>query len=316
MSVSKEEISKLRQKFANDFNTLQKKFESIVNVVKLCNESSKNLKDKVAALEERIDKESCNSKTEKDFISKLKLQSDDNSEEMKEIQARIYLLEQERKNRDDSELNVQTAENYGLETECKRKIEEDIIKLLDERKENSKKIENIEHNIECLVKEQEALKNDASENKKVLENCGYQQRPPTPFKNSDSNYNCKSCDLKFHDQKNLKQHIRLKHPKRIVCSLCDLKFHESYNLEEHLIQIHGKKKSFTCNICKFGSVLRWRLTKHMQVHGKLQQRTCHFFNNDKPCPFERVGCKFAHEEAIRCKFGERCNKTMCQYKHI
>jgi hypothetical protein len=30
---------------------------------------------------------------------------------------------------------------------------------------------------------------------------------------------------------------------------------------------------------------------------------CHYFNNDKKCPFEELGCKFLHSVSQICKFG-------------
>ena len=41
---------------------------------------------------------------------------------------------------------------------------------------------------------------------------------------------------------------------------------------------------------------------------------CHYFNNDKECPFEEIGCKFKHNISPPCK-SEGCNNLLCQYRH-
>ena len=42
---------------------------------------------------------------------------------------------------------------------------------------------------------------------------------------------------------------------------------------------------------------------------------CHYFNNDKECPFETLGCMFKHQDAPQCKYSDKCLKTLCQFKH-
>ena len=41
---------------------------------------------------------------------------------------------------------------------------------------------------------------------------------------------------------------------------------------------------------------------------------CHYFNNDKDCPYDDV-CIFLHEDSEECKFGNMCERTLCMYKH-
>ena len=42
---------------------------------------------------------------------------------------------------------------------------------------------------------------------------------------------------------------------------------------------------------------------------------CHFFNNSKVCPYKLYGCKFKHSDSKNCRYGEKCKKTLCQFKH-
>ena len=58
----------------------------------------------------------------------------------------------------------------------------------------------------------------------------------------------------------------------------------------------------------------WRLSKHLSSHGT-SLKFCHYYNNDKFCPFEANGCKFAHFEAPSYKFKRRCGYNLCQFTH-
>ena len=44
-------------------------------------------------------------------------------------------------------------------------------------------------------------------------------------------------------------------------------------------------------------------------------KKCHYFNNKKKCPFEDLGCMFAHRDSEICKFDQMCSKNLCSYKH-
>ena len=61
--------------------------------------------------------------------------------------------------------------------------------------------------------------------------------------------------------------------------------------------------------------LNWRLKKHEALHTSQITRNCHYFNNNKRCPFDDLGCMFAHRESDICKFDQVCSKSLCSYKH-
>ena len=127
---------------------------------------------------------------------------------------------------------------------------------------------------------------------------------------------CKQCDAIFSQKENLKCHISTIHKRPIQCSMCTETFEDSSALEEHLLTAHKKSKRFHCGTCNMTFVLRWRLHKDLESHQKgVVTRKCHFFNNKKQCPFEKVGCKFLYEEAEDCKYAGLCSRTMCQYQH-
>ena len=85
------------------------------------------------------------------------------------------------------------------------------------------------------------------------------------------------------------------HPKTYDCKICDKTFTESWKMEEHL-EHHGMERPFKCSICEKGFYMKWRMEKHTRDH-RVDIKFCHYFNNDKPCPYDEVGCKFKHETA-------------------
>ena len=60
--------------------------------------------------------------------------------------------------------------------------------------------------------------------------------------------------------------------------------------------------------------MKWRMEKHTSDH-RVDIKFCHYFNNDKPCPYDKVGCKFKHETAPECRFNLKCTFKLCQFTH-
>ena len=60
--------------------------------------------------------------------------------------------------------------------------------------------------------------------------------------------------------------------------------------------------------------MKWRMEKHTSDH-RVDIKSCHYFNNDKPCPYDKVGCKFKHETAPECRFNLKCTFKLCQFTH-
>ena len=56
------------------------------------------------------------------------------------------------------------------------------------------------------------------------------------------------------------------------------------------------------------------MEKHMRDH-IVDIKLCHYFNNDKPCPYDEVGCKFKHETAPECRCNLKCTFKLCQFTH-
>ena len=62
-------------------------------------------------------------------------------------------------------------------------------------------------------------------------------------------------------------------------------------------------------------MLKWRLNKHQDMHSNSITKKCHYFNNDKPCPYEKIGCMFNHVVSEKCIFGKKCLNNLCSYQH-
>ena len=85
-------------------------------------------------------------------------------------------------------------------------------------------------------------------------------------------------------------------------------------MEIHISE-HNTPKEFKCDICEKSFYLEWRLRKHLENHKDTLKVFCHYFNNEKVCPFEEIGCKFIHKDSKPCKNGGKCEKKLCQFRH-
>ena len=121
---------------------------------------------------------------------------------------------------------------------------------------------------------------------------------------------CNSCELFCESKKELLNHKTQEHSQKLKCSLCDLVFKKRSDLETHIKSKHESTENFECEHCNKKFVLKWRLNKHLRLHTQQNNIRCHYFNNNKPCPFEELGCMFEHSYSKNCKFGEKCDKTL------
>ena len=55
------------------------------------------------------------------------------------------------------------------------------------------------------------------------------------------------------------------------------------------------------DVCSNEFVLEWRLSKHQIKHRNDTQKKRHYYNNGKNCPYDEIGCMFAHEQSDMCK---------------
>ena len=51
------------------------------------------------------------------------------------------------------------------------------------------------------------------------------------------------------------------------------------------------------------------------MHKMKNAVNCHYYNNNKSCPYDDLGCMFPHKTSQQCKFGKLCSRKLCQYTH-
>ena len=126
---------------------------------------------------------------------------------------------------------------------------------------------------------------------------------------------CRKCETPAESEKELKKHIKEKHPVEVNCKVCEEVFKKNSDLEVHLKTFHGEKENHECDQCGKTFVLKWRLKKHMGIHNSAEIKGCHYFNNDKKCPYENIGCMFSHQLSGLCKYDKVCKNKLCSFQH-
>ena len=146
----------------------------------------------------------------------------------------------------------------------------------------------------------ESLKKIVNEHEKTIVLLKRSLKEEVDSKEQETHLKCKTCKNGFKSRQELKAHIKDVHNQKIHCMECGKSFEKNCELEKHLNE-HTKPKQFKCETCGKEFHKNWRMKKHQDSHGQ-NQRFCHFFNNGKVCPYEEIGCMFAHEVSPRCIF--------------
>ena len=118
-------------------------------------------------------------------------------------------------------------------------------------------------------------------------------------------FRCNKCNKKFEHRKEDSACETI-----FKCDECGKTFRNQNQLDLHEKQ-HEK---FECEECEMEYNFESLLEKHNEaVHGSMKI-FCHYFNNDKDCPFDDK-CIFAHEESPKCKYGKGCERMLCMFQH-
>jgi len=129
---------------------------------------------------------------------------------------------------------------------------------------------------------------------------------------SKSKFKCSSCSKKFEELTDLQNHKKEEGTcqANFKCEECGKTFRS-----ENQLDIHKKKHiRFECEDCECEYRYEGLLEKHNQAVHRNVKIFCHYFNNDKDCPFDDQ-CIFAHDEAPACKFGGGCERILCMFQH-
>ena len=136
-----------------------------------------------------------------------------------------------------------------------------------------------------------------------------EQELTKPKKNK---FQCIKCNLKFESTRELEKHKKSSSAcqAKFECDQCDLTYTSEMQLNRHKKK-HGE---FPCEKCDREYNFEGVLEKHIDVVHKSMKIFCHFYNNNKECPYEEQ-CIYAHEESNDCMFGNDCERIMCMFKH-
>ena len=190
-----------------------------------------------------------------------------------------------------------------------------------------KTVKELNKDVEIILEKFEMLKSDHEERINILKG-EFEERIKTlenkleifedlklPSKTeSVGKMKCRECGLSLAKLSDLKTHIIALHPKQYTCNVCAEIFDSSVTYELHL-RTHALKKNYKCETCGQMFYMKWRLQKHMKQHDMTNVKYCHFYNNNKFCRFEELGCMFRHEDAPLCNRASLCRSKMCQFKH-
>ena len=97
-------------------------------------------------------------------------------------------------------------------------------------------------------------------------------------------------------------HLKSEHAQVVKCKSCEESFERNCDLEEHIAEKHEITGNYSCDKCEKVFVLKWRRNKHREGHDKPSKK-CHYFNNKKTCPFEKLGCMYEHTYSGPCTYG-------------
>ena len=131
----------------------------------------------------------------------------------------------------------------------------------------------------------------------------------------EMNYCCNKCDSRFKHYSDLQNHVSSSHKTTDYFITCKQEFSKTAELEKDLREVHKAEKNYKCINCDSSFILKWRLKKHMKMHDQEKIKTCHYFNNNKKCPYVEIGCKFLHKTATYCKYSDKCKFELCQFRH-
>ena len=162
---------------------------------------------------------------------------------------------------------------------------------------------NVEMDIKAVEQKRVAITAQIDEQTKHVEY--FEQIRDKVIKNHQAPVATSNLPVSNTCKQSLQRHTLVAHPTEEKCPHCEQCFKTGLELERHMNENH-ETNALKCKQCKAKFFMKWRLRKHMIAHTSVKTQNCHFFNNDRICPYELIGCKFNHQFLEYCKFAEGC----------
>ena len=123
---------------------------------------------------------------------------------------------------------------------------------------------------------------------------------------------CSKCEKNSVNVKDVSkpQYYRNSVIQTVKCDHCGKVFDEQWKMTAHLRNCKQNK----CEVCDKTFKYEELKKKHMLITHENFRIYCHFYNNEKTCPYDKE-CVFLHEESQICKYGTLCERTYCMFKH-
>ena len=278
-------MEELKQKFAKQVAFIDKMRENIIinsNNFEILKNLTHSINEKVLVLEKAFVKNEYLRNNEK--IGKAFEEIKNDKDKLDNFWSEKFVALEEKTEADKIELHEE-IEHKKIETEAG--LNQEQLRLKELLADNKKKIEEVEQRLETQK--------------------SFIKTKIKPIK-------CEECRQICATRAKLKSHIRESHPKHISCNQCESSYTESWQPEKHL-KTHNALKDYKCDECGKEFYLKWRLSQHMKTHKCPKVKHCHYFNNNKVCPYEEVGCKFQHKKSLECRNKNNCKTRLCAFQH-
>ena len=286
---TEENMLKLITKVNNSQNAMGSKISAKINDLM---EQISEIKDDIDGIKNTLEEE----------CHKCESNIDNTKDDLKAVDTRIKSVEDRINNIPE---NLKIQEIYNSNKEELLAIELKLKTLDEEQRKLTKYVKQSDKTIQAACEGPKTAKEET----KIDDNYEENIFGATTF------FNCNYCTMNFNNYDSLKSHIACNHLRAFKCQHCDRRFRKCYDLEEHLVNVHEEEKMYNCDICELRFVTNWRYKKHIDAHNNNKARTCHYFNNNKDCPYAKRGCKFQHKMADQCQFTNTCTRKMCQFQH-
>ena len=131
-------------------------------------------------------------------------------------------------------------------------------------------------------------------------------------KQRKGNFRCRNCGEISEILRKLQEHKEEGcSSNSLKCDECENCFKDEKKLQDHRDKIHVK---FECDECDKVFIYEAVLEKHKEGAHEDVELYCHYYNNDKDCPFDDE-CIYIHEESENCKYGQSCERKLCMFRH-